>query len=147
MLYNTQALNFMSPGCLFESWWLGRAFLLIPGFLVCQMSTFAAISVNLTSSFQYPFKFAATWKISLPEHSLKLTGFESISKSILVAQSCLFPESVKVCSYKFQTKFWMSYCYTLKVLTLFSYLRFHYLFINSTNIYWVPTLSWAPILW
>lgn len=43
------------------------------------------------------------------ELCLKHTGFETISKSILVTQSFLcIPGIVMVCSYKFQTKFWIN---------------------------------------
>ena len=132
--------HYMYPGCLCKSYWV---FFPDPWLLVCGLSTFAAIIVNLTLAASQPtLNLLLLGKTSLSEFYLKHTGVRGLPNLFLVAHSLLFPESVKIYSYKFQTKFWINKLllyldespYIVFIFKIDAQTQPHYLFTHSTIV-------------
>lgn len=73
----------------------------------CVSCQLCPISVNLTQP-PSPLSNVLLLRKQVCQNVAWNTAFEKSGKSILVAQSLLFPESAKIYSYKFQTKFWIN---------------------------------------
>lgn len=114
-----------------------------PWLLVCQLSTFATISVNLILASSLPaFKFAATRKTSLSEFCVNTQALRGSPNLFWLFRGLYFLNLLKSILYKFQTKLWITELllsidaspYIVFILIIDAQSQLYYLFTHSTNI-------------